>query len=170
MTDTYIIDDYLEKGMHAFAVRNYEESIDLFTSALEADATHKRALMSRGSAFLKLDRLDDAISDFSRVIETEPGYARAYHLRGLAREKGGERESAVSDFDRALEIEPEYGAAYYSRAALHSKSGKIDRAMGDIEAYTHVTARNLESFNNENNVWQTRHMVVEEFNETELMR
>jgi tetratricopeptide (TPR) repeat protein len=86
--------------------------------------------MSRGSSFLRLDRLDEAIADFDRAIQLNPNFPRSYHLRGLAKEKQGSYVDAIADFRMAIELNPDYAAAYYSRATLHTKMGmKTSRLM-----------------------------------------
>ena len=117
--------------------------------------------MSRGSAYMKLDKMDDAIADFNRAIGIDAEYARAYHLRGLVYEKIGDNHNALQDFDRAIELNPEYGAAYNSRATLYSKIGKEDLAAEDIEMLTRLTEVNIETFANENNVWRSRQLQLE---------
>ena len=125
------------------------------------DPNLRIAYLSRGSAYMKLDKMDNAIADFNKAIEIDREYARAYHLRGLAYEKTGDHHNALQDLDKAIEINPDYGAAYNSRATLYSKIGKEDLAAEDIEMLTHLTEVNIETFANENNVWRSRQLQLE---------
>jgi tetratricopeptide (TPR) repeat protein len=170
MTETHTATQWFESGMMAFAETRYDKSIERFTLSIEQDAGQALTLVSRGAAYLKLDMLDRARDDFSRAVEIEPGYARAYHMRGLVGEKQGDDHAALADFDRAIELNPEYGAAYYSRATLHAKMAHTEKAQDDIAMVAHLGNRNMASFMNENNVWQTHHMRVEDCLETELER
>ena len=158
------------EGMREFAKNRFNESIELLTRAIDADVNHTLAVVSRGAAYLKLDMLDLARDDFDRAVKIDPDYARAYHMRGLVSEKRGDDHTALADFDRAIELNPEYGAAYYSRAALHAKMANSEKAQEDIEMVAHLGNRNMESFMNDNNVWQTQHMRVEDAIGTELER
>ena len=45
-----------------------------------------------------------------------------------------------------------------------------EKAQADIEMVAHLGNRNMESFMNENNVWHTQQMRVEDAIETELQR
>lgn len=170
MTKTTNQTGYFENGMREFANARYDKSIELFTRAIDRDAGHAMALVSRGAAYLKLDNLDRARKDFDSAVAIEPNYARAYHMRGLVSEKRGDDQTALADFDRAIEINPDYGAAYYSRATLHAKMANTEKAQEDIEMVAHLGNRNMESFMNETNVWHTQHMRVEDALETELER
>lgn len=162
MPDTDIAREHFQKAMRAFIGQDYETSIDAFTKALEVDPEMKLAILSRGSAYFKLDRLEEARRDFDRVVEIDPKNARAFHLRGLVSDKSGDQPSALSDFNKSIDLDPGYGAAYYSRANLHSKMGSADLATEDIQMATHLTEVNIEKFANENNIWRSQQMRVEE--------
>ena len=111
---------------------------------------------------MKMDRAEDAKADFGRVIEIDPEYPRAYHLRGLAHESAGDTSAALNDFNRAIELNPEYGAAYYSRANLHAKLGEEILATEDIKTATTLAEVNIETFANDNNIWRSQHLKLEE--------
>lgn len=158
------------KAMNAFVEERLDKSIEFLDSVLEKDADHVMATMTRGSAYLKLNRLKEALDDFDRVVKCDPAHAGGFHKRGLVKEKMGQYTEAMQDFDKAIALEPEYGAAYYSRAALHGKLSQEDEALKDIEMVTHLGNRNLETFMGANNIWHTQQMRVEDATETELNR
>ena len=168
MTDNPKANDHYINGMFEFLRDNFGKSIELLTQAIEEDNDHKLAYMSRGSAYLRLERLDDAIADFDHAIHLNPDFPRSYHLRGLAKEKQGTFVEAIADFSKAIELDPEYAAAYYSRATLHSKMGNEDLAVDDIQMVQHLTNANIETFANENNVWRSQHMRLEAIAENEM--
>lgn len=157
-------------GMYEFINSNYEKSVEILSAAAELDPGRKLTFVSRGSAYLKLTRLDEALDDFNHAIDIDPDYARAFHLRGLVEEKRGEDARALEDFNRAIEIDPEYGAACHSRATLHIKMGNADLAMEDITMVQHLTHKNIETFANENNVWRSQQLRLESIMESELGR
>jgi tetratricopeptide (TPR) repeat protein len=158
------------EAMSNFMKENFGVSIDLLNDILAEDHDDKLALMARGSTYLKMDNIQNAIEDYDRVILTDPNYAKAYHLRGLAREKAGDDENALDDFNQALTLDPQYGAAYYSRATLLNKMGRHDAAAEDMQMVAHLTELNVESHANENNVWRSRQLQVEDAIESEMHR
>jgi len=170
MTANIDLQNRFNEAMAAFVGNRFDESISILGEIIKLDPTHKLALTARGSAHLKRKDPRSAVSDFTRAIEIDSSYARAYHLRGLARESLGEDESALADFDSAVRIDPVYGAAYYSRAALCTKLGREDQAAEDMETVAHLTSANIAVFANENNVWQSEHLRVEDAMESELQR
>ena len=160
------VNEIYNNGMYEFINNNFEKSIDILYRATELDPSRKLTFISRGSAYLKLDRLEEALADFNHAIDLDPNYARAFHFRGLVAEKQGDDTRALGDFDRAIEIDPEYGAAYNSRATLHTKMGHEDLAMEDIAIVQHLSNKNIETFANENNLWRSQQMHVESMLET----
>lgn len=162
--------DMFAYAMSEFLKNDYGKSLELLNHILDRDPNHKLALITRGSAHLKLNLADSAIADFSRAISVDPSYPRAFHMRGVAREQQGDNDEALADFNKAIDLDPEYGAAYYSRATLYAKMGKEDSATEDIETVTHLTNYNIETFANENNAWRSHHLGVESIMETELDR
>ena len=157
-------------AMSNFMDEKFGISIDILDEIISADPDDRLALLARGSVHFKMGNAEHAISDFSRTLEIDPDYAKAYHLRGLAREKTGDDTGALEDFNKALDIDPEYGAAYYSRATLLSKMGQEDLAAEDIQMVTHLTNINIESFANENNLWRSRQLQMEQIYESEMRR
>jgi tetratricopeptide (TPR) repeat protein len=170
MTENHNGRNYFTEGMTEFVDNNYEKSIALLTKAIDNDASHKLALVARGSAYLKIEQPDAALADFERAIAVDDTYARAHHLKGIALESKNENEKAIEAFNRAIEHNPEYGAAYYSRATLHTKMGNTDRATDDIQMVAHFTNHNIETFANENNVWRSNHLRLESMMESDLQR
>ena len=170
MSANNIAKEQFEDGMSEFVNGNYDSSIQYFTSAIDVDADFTLALKSRGAAYLKSNRVPEAIVDFYRLIQLDPDNAGAYHLRGLAYEKTGDLGKALVDFNHSIEHNPNYGAAYFSRATLHTKMGDTDQATADMKMVTHLTEVNIETFANENNVWRSRHLQMENIMETEMNR
>ena len=90
-------------------------------------------------------------------------------LRGLVFEKTGDDPGALGAFNRAVDLDPEYGAAYYSRATLHTKMGREDLAAEDMQMVTHLTNVNIETFANENNIWRSHQLRLEEMDAADPM-
>ncbi len=170
MNKTEKTNNLYHDAMSAFINKNYDRAIELLSEALAIDPDFTRGYTSRGAAFLQRKMPENAIADFDRVIAADDTYAKAFHLRGLAYELMGDNDSAMNDLNRAIDLDPDYGAAYYSRATLHTKLGNTEPASEDIEMVTRLTNRNIEGFANENNVWRSHHLKVEDAIETEMQR
>jgi len=164
------VNNIYNDGMYEFLNNNFEQSIKILSEAAELDPDRKLTFLSRGSAYLKLNRLEEALDDFNHAIDIDPDYARAFHLSGLVEEKQAADARALEDLTRAIEIDPEYGAAYHSRATLLTKMGREDLAVEDIAMVQHLVNVNIETFANENNIWRSQHLKLESIMDGEMGR
>jgi tetratricopeptide (TPR) repeat protein len=164
------VKNLFEQAMSEFLRADYAKSVELLDQVLELEPDHKLALTTRGAAELKMNRPDAAVQSFNQSIKTDPAYAKAYHMRGLAFESKGDHQAALDDFNKAIELNPQYGAAYYSRGTLYAKMGREDLSTDDIQSVAHLTNVNIETFANENNVWRSNQLRVEDMLESEMNR
>ena len=162
--------DLFNEAVSAFVDEQFDKSIEILTRVLEIDPDFTLAVITRGTAFFKQKKYQESLADFDRAIKLDPHHAGAFHKRGLVLEKLGNFEDAMQELDQAIALNPEYGAAYFSRATLHAKLSNAHAAQEDMQMVTHLGNRNLESYMNDNNVWHTQHMRVEDAIETELNR
>ena len=163
------------KDLFASAMSNFMGdklgiSIDLLNEIIDTDPDDRLALLARGSVYLKMGNTENAIGDFSQTLQIDSSHPKAYHLRGLAREMAGDDDEALKDFSKAIKIDSEYGAAYYSRATLLTKMGREDSALEDMKMVSQLSNHNIESFANENNIWRSRQLQVEDALESEMHR
>ena len=170
MKDTDIKNDLFTSAMPNLMKDKLDVSIDLLNELIDADSDDILAFLARGSVYLKMRDTKNAINDFSRALEIDSKHPKAYHLRGLAHEMAGDNDEALSDFNRAIDIDTEYGAAFYSRASLLTKMGQEYSALEDMKMVNHLSNLNIESSANENNVWRSRQLQLEEAMESEMHR
>jgi len=151
-----------KRGMDAFVNDDLSESVEEFTKAIEIDPDFALTYVSRGAALMKMHRIEESILDFNRAIELNPEYPKTYHLRGLARVEVEDHEGAMEDFGNAIDLDPDYGQVYYSRAALQIKLGREDLATEDLQMVNVFVEMNTQAFANENNIWRSQHLRLEE--------
>lgn len=114
-----------------------EQAIAAFSQAIaiEPDAVD---YVTRGRAYLQLERYQDAHGDFSTAIQLQPRHATAHFFRadGLLRQERW--EEAVADFRRALELgadqEVDFAPAdaYLFRGYALMALGRLDQAATDF--------------------------------------
>lgn len=146
MPKNYMAQKLFDAGAAAYLKNDFKTSVKLFSQALKHDRKSALVYSTRGTAYLKLDKIEKALADFSRAIRLNPNYARAYHLRGLAYEKIGDSALAFRDFDQALEIDPDFTAAYRSRDFVLDKSIDGRMQIEDGEITDHLAAMRVEQF------------------------
>ncbi len=162
MTHNDSLNEAFERGMDAFVNDDFSESVEEFTKATEIDPDFALTYVSRGAALMKMHRFEESIADFDHAIELDPDYPKTYHLRGLARIEVEDHEGALEDFGNAIDLDPDYGPAYYSRATLQIKLGREDLATEDIQMVQVLTEMNTQAFANENNIWRSEQLRLEE--------
>lgn len=164
---------YLDKvfytGLDSYVSKDFSKSVEEFTKAIEIDPNFVLAFVSRGAAFMKMHRIKESIADFDRAIELDPDNPKPYHLRGLARVEAEAYEEALEDFGNAIDLDPDYGPAYYSRAMLQIKLGRVDLATEDLQTVNVLIEMNTQAFANENNIWRSQHLRLEEMGVADAM-
>jgi tetratricopeptide (TPR) repeat protein len=139
-------DDFFEEGKRLFVEGKLEESIDVFTKAINGGFDQKIAYLSRGSAYLRLKDADKAIADFSKAIELDNTSARAYYYRGMANTQKKDFEKGVADFSRAIELKPDDGASIFARGASYIELGKLEEAGKDIKNASNYLAAAVQGY------------------------
>ena len=126
-------DPFFYRGLVRYEQAMYDSALADFTEAIERDAEHADAYLTRGRAFAALRRHKHAIADYDRAIELEPKNATAYHARGQARMAVDEFGLAVEDYTHALELDPGSALILASRGEAYEKLGQHDRAIEDLD-------------------------------------
>ena len=134
----------------------HEESIGCFTKSIEAGGTTDIVFLSRGVAFLKLQRADEAIIDFSRVVELNNNNFRAHFYRGMAymaKENYGE---AIRDFDITIKLRPDNGAAYFARGTAYAQIGNKEEANRNIKTAVTCSESEMQGFADHYGMFRTQ--------------
>jgi|GEM_PF-421083 len=86
---------------------NYDEAIDLYTQAIEADPTYANAYVGRALANSSgYGDYATAITDLEQAVELDPTYAEAYSVLGQFNFFEGNYDAVESNLNRALELNP----------------------------------------------------------------
>lgn len=121
------------EGQYHLMKNELEESVESFTKAIEAGMDEAIVYLSRGVAYMKMEKPVEAARDFSAAIERSPESSRAYYYRGSALMLTEEYEAAVSDLTKAIELDPENGAAFFARSICHVQLGNDEEATRDMK-------------------------------------
>ena len=120
-------------GVAYSALRQFEEAIEQYDSAIAYNPDDAKALNNRGVAKAALDRREEAIEDYDEAIRINPNYAVAYNCRGNAKGRLGRRTEAIEDYDAAIRINPDYVEAYKNRGLANIKLRKYKDAIWDCD-------------------------------------
>ena len=150
--------DYFARAMDFMTIRNYKNSIEDFTRAIEltpdfvpayfmrAIAKNKLAILERDQAPTEANspeeftpanaklqaELREIISDYDKVIELSPQMAFAYYNKGVVLAEAGDNTSALSLFSTAISLKPDFGEAYYNRGFIYMQLGQRQKGSDDL--------------------------------------
>jgi len=100
-----------------------EESILLYSAALEEYPNHCDILSDRGVAYLHKKDKENCFKDLNRAMELQPDYAYRYACRAFAKNNFGDIDGAVKDYERAVELDPTDAVAHNNLGLLLEQRG-----------------------------------------------
>jgi tetratricopeptide (TPR) repeat protein len=99
-----------------------------FVEAIKEHPGDTTLIAYRGSAALRLGKLDEGIADLSDAIKAEP-LAWLHLERGTGWLQRGNRENAAADYDRAIELDKKMGEARVRRGIVHCLNKDYEKGM-----------------------------------------
>jgi Flp pilus assembly protein TadD len=124
--------ELFQTAQRLFVEGKHQESIAVFTEFMDMRGEKEIALLSRGVAYLKTEKIDNSIEDFGKVITLNSQNVRAYFYRGTALMAKEDFENAVKDFDKTIELKPDQGAAFFARGSAYAQIGNEYEAVRNI--------------------------------------
>eukprot|EP01071_Lankesteria_metandrocarpae_P014768 Lankesteria_metandrocarpae@DN892_c0_g1_i2.p1 len=94
------------EGNTCFSAAQYDEALQHFTSAINADGTDHVLYSNRSGAYAMLKNYQAALEDADHCIKLKSDWPKGYSRKGLALFKLGDLSSAAEAYEAGLEIEP----------------------------------------------------------------
>ena len=107
-------------------------SIKAFTRSIERGIEVFKSHINRGTAYVKVGKLDEALVDFNAAVALGEEPERAFFSRGIAHLNKDNYQEAVNDFNEALRIKPERGVARLARGLALTLLGHRVEAEQDL--------------------------------------
>lgn len=134
-----------QRGFIARAAGQYEEALEYFRRAVEADPKNVEARRDLGSVLLDLGRTEAAIEQFETALALAPERAAAHHELGLLLAEAGRHDEALQRFAEAVRRAPDHvefrlrlarqqAAAGRYRDAVASYDAVVSREPGNVDA------------------------------------
>ncbi|KAJ1796218.1 Hsp90 cochaperone [Coemansia sp. RSA 2399] len=115
------------KGNEAFAAGNYDESIELFTQAIEIDPTNHVLYSNRSASLSSLKKYDEALKDAEKTIEIKPDWPKGYSRKGAALFGLGQLADAHETYEAGLKHDPNSALL---KKGLSDVESAMDRQSG----------------------------------------
>lgn len=120
--------NYEQEAKEANEKGNYQESIELYTQAIELNEYNVTLLNERGWVYHKLMQYDSALVDFKKSITISPGYYN-YFSAAYTYDLLDSVEKAIEFYDMSLELKSDYHLAYNNRGYEYYRLGNIEKAI-----------------------------------------
>ena len=102
----------------------WNNSITLFSHAIEVTQNNYIAYNNLGVAYGNLGRYQEAIEAYKQAIRIKPDYAEAHYNLGVAYGNLGRYQEAIEAYKQAIRIKPDYAEAYYNLGVAYSNLGR----------------------------------------------
>lgn len=112
---------------------DYDRAVEDGERLLIQNPDDPQLLLRLGTAYYRLERLDEASKAYSQAIELDSELAEAYYSRSVIHTDRGDFESAIRDASDAIHIDPTNARAYNNRGLAYMKMSYFDRATKDFK-------------------------------------
>ncbi|KAG6808820.1 hypothetical protein H0H92_002767 [Tricholoma furcatifolium] len=92
-------------GNKAFAAKEYDKSIDLFTRAIAIDPTNYVLFSNRSAAKTGKKDYDGALADAEETVRMNPSWGKGWARKGAALHGARRYDEAIAAFQRGLAVE-----------------------------------------------------------------
>jgi len=141
--------DSYNKAMEAFTNSKWDEAIQQFTKAIEADPKHVASYLGRCRAYYAKGNYDQSIVDCDQAISLDPMNAEAFYYRGRDYQFKGTTDRALEDYSAALRLDPRHAAAWANRGYLnHEMKKDYEQAKKDYEESLKLDPKIANTHNN----------------------
>jgi tetratricopeptide (TPR) repeat protein len=124
---------YTDRGWVSLHLKENEQAMHDFDSAVALDPLYARAYARRGQAYRYLKDYQHAMSDYNRAIELNPQDTWSYERRGRVYRKLGNYSRALEDFDQVVELDPNYVWAYLHRGITYRLLKNYQQALVEFD-------------------------------------
>ena len=125
-------DTLIDDGKAHYELKEYDEALQSFSSAVERDPRNPKAHYHRAKALFKLEKYSEALEGFDRAISLRKDYRKAYYRRGKTHYELDRFREAVADYSKAIELKDGYAKAYYRRGLARLALKDTAQAVADI--------------------------------------
>jgi len=120
---------YLLRGDLYFKVRNFENAVDDYTTAIELDSKLDKAWYGRGMANGRMGYIKTGIADLGVYIKRNPLDSVAYTKRGVRYLWIGDKDNAQKDLLKAIELNKDNAEAHDDLGVVYAQKGDYKKAI-----------------------------------------
>jgi len=139
-------DEFFIKGNEALGAGAFEDAIEHYNNALQADSAYVPALNNRGVAYAESGNPHQAVLDYSEALRMKPDYTESRLNRAYAYEQIGQFENARQDVADLQKKSPDSAYLFFYEGLILTKLRRYKQALAAFE-------RNLELGGDKVDAW-----------------
>ncbi len=116
-------------------LRYWQNSITLFTHAIQVTAENATPHNNLGGALTDQGKYEEAVAQFNLALKLRPDWDMPHNNLGIALINQGKVQDAVTHFRTAIKLNPQYAEAFVNLGIALARQGKLDEA---ITQYQHA--------------------------------
>lgn len=126
----------------------WENSLKLFSHALQNHQDDYLAYNSRGTAYFTLGKYQSALNDFNAAIRLAPDVQMFYNNRGVTLDVLGQHQRAILDFNKSMQLNPGDAVPYFLRGNVYFNLGQYQKSIIDYDKSIDLNSKNTHVFLN----------------------
>jgi tetratricopeptide (TPR) repeat protein len=126
---------FMQLGTQAASRASFDEALDAFSHAIEADPNCTEAYRLRSFAYATRGDFARAIEDLDCVIEAELDSAELYQLRAGYQLRLLNYSEVILDTTMVIQLGGDEVDAYFRRGSAYLAAGDIERGLTDLREY-----------------------------------
>eukprot|EP00593_Proboscia_inermis_P005843 CAMPEP_0171299686 /NCGR_PEP_ID=MMETSP0816-20121228/8550_1 /TAXON_ID=420281 /ORGANISM="Proboscia inermis, Strain CCAP1064/1" /LENGTH=269 /DNA_ID=CAMNT_0011775695 /DNA_START=18 /DNA_END=827 /DNA_ORIENTATION=+ len=128
-TDKSLAEQKKELGNKAFASKNYEEAIALYTEAIKCEPNNHVYFSNRAASYGSISKWDSSASDAKKCIELDPTFVKGYYRLATAQIELNDLDGAHSTIKQGLNVDPSNNQLSKQLRIVNGKKKEIAKAI-----------------------------------------
>lgn len=127
------------EGNAAFAAKDFDKAISLFTQAIDLDPSNHVLYSNRSACYASLKDFAGALQDATKCTELKPDWAKGFTRKGAALHGEGDLVAALEAYEEALNLDPNNAQAKSGVKSVNeaisreaAADGQADMGLGQI--------------------------------------
>jgi tetratricopeptide (TPR) repeat protein len=144
------VKDYRKQGIDFLQDYEYQNAIDNFDKALEANPMDNILYFYRGYSYLRLNQYDKAVTDLEKATILDQTNADAFSSLAAAYLELKEYDDVIRTATKAIILNPKDAASYFNRGIAYNFTHKYDKAYSDFNEVVILEPTNEDAITNRN--------------------
>jgi tetratricopeptide (TPR) repeat protein len=125
--------DYLAKGINAYANDSLTAAVDYFSKAIKLDPKLNEAYLQRGNAYYTLRKYQNAYDDYAVLTTRGIRQPEVYARKASLLDSAGYKDKAIIEYSNAIHFDSTQGSYYAARGDLYFQKEDFIHAVADFE-------------------------------------